>query len=161
MLRRKIVLLGSAGLVADALGAAVRSQPQRCDLTGYRQTFAAEFNDPRLPLSVHDGGPFTTRYEQWGGLRTLPGNKEQELYVDKTFVPASAGTDKMGHADAAVGVGKPLGYDPFAIRDGCLDITAVPVPVALRDRVRPPLSFWLDLDRMVIHAALRLLRNAR
>ena len=67
MLRRKIVLLGSAGLVADALGAAVRSQPQRCDLTGYRQTFAAEFNDPRLPLSVHDGGPFTTRYEQWGG----------------------------------------------------------------------------------------------
>ena len=72
MLRRKIVLLGSTGFVANALGAAVRAQGQSFDLTGFRQTFAAEFNNPRLPLSVHEGGPFTTRYEQWGGLRTLP-----------------------------------------------------------------------------------------
>ena len=147
MLRRKIVLLGSAGLVAEALGAPVRAQRQRFDLKGFRQTFAAEFNNPRLPLSVHEGGPFTTRYEQWGGLRTLPGNKEQELYVDKTFVPATAGTDKMGHADAPPGTGSPLGYDPFTLRDGCLDITAVPAPAALRDRVdRPYLSGLISTE---------------
>jgi hypothetical protein len=136
MLRRNVLRLSTAGLAIDALGAGGRAElRQRPNLAGYRETFAAEFDDPKLPLSIHDGGLFTTRYEQWGGLRTLPGTQEQELFVDKAFVPAPGGTDKTGHADAPTGTGPPLGYDPFTIRDGCLNITAVPVTPAQHNRV--------------------------
>jgi hypothetical protein len=136
MRRRDLLWLGTAGLALDALGTGGRGElRQRPDLAGYRQTFTAEFDDPKAPLSIHDGGPFTTRYEQWGGLRTLPGTHEQELFVDKAFVPAPGGTDEAGHADAPAGMGEPLGYDPFDIRDGCLNITAIPVNPAQRNRV--------------------------
>lgn len=134
--RRRALWLGAAGLTAAALARQGRTQPARpFDLSGYRQTFAAEFDDPAAPLTVARGGPFTTRFEQWGGLRTLTGTGEQELYVDAAFVPAPGGTDKEGHADAPDAQGKPLGYDPFAVRNGCLEISAIPVPAELRGRV--------------------------
>ena len=149
MIRRNVLLFGTAGLATGALGTRVgRAQPQRLDLSGYRKSFAAEFDDPKLPLSIHDGGPFSTRYELWGGLRTLPGTREQELYVDKNFVPASGGTDKAGRADAPKGTAeRPLGYDPFSIHDGCLEITAVPVTADQRNRVdRPYLSGMISTE---------------
>ena len=95
-----------------------------------------------------DGGPFSTRYEEWGGLRTLPGNKEEELYVDLGFVPAHGGTDKLGRADAPAGSQKPLGVNPFSISDGALSITAVPTPPALQELVdRRYLSGMIATDR--------------
>ena len=147
MLRRNVLLLGAAGMATGMLGIDANTQPRRLDLANYRQTFAAEFNDPKAPLSIHDGGPFTTRYEQWGGLRTLPANHEQELFVDKSFVPAAAGTDAAGHADAPPGSGKPLGYNPFVIRDGCLLISAVPATPTQRTRIdRPYLSGMISTE---------------
>lgn len=152
-MRRRNLVLGAAGVAVTGWLAknGMAQPPAVIDLTRYRRTFSAEFDDPNQPLSMRDGGPFTHRYEQWGGIRTLPANGELELYVDKAFVPAAGGTDKAGHADAIVGAGgapgAPLGYDPFKIRDSCLEISAVPVPAALRGRVdRPYLSGLISTE---------------
>ena len=127
----------TGGLAANGLA----QRPSHIELAKYRLTFNAEFDDPDRPLSVREGGPFTHRYEQWGGLRTLPATSELELFVDKAFVPAAGGTDKAGHADAPAGRGAPLGYDPFRVHDGSLDIAAVPLSADLLGRVdRPYLS---------------------
>lgn len=124
------------------------SSSRRLDLSRYRETFATEFGNPQRPLTRVNGGPFSTRFEEWGGLRTLPGNKEQELYVDPRFVPASGGTDKLGRADAPAGSNKkPLGVNPFSLRDGALEITAIPTPPALQELVdRPYLSGMICTD---------------
>ena len=146
MRRRDLLILGATGAAARWAPARA-APPRRIDLTAFRQTFAAEFNDPHAPLSVREGGPFTTRFEQWGGLRTLPGTGELELYVDSAYVPAPGGTDKDGHADAPAGSAPPLGYSPFLVRNGCLEITAIPVPSALRSRVdRPYLSGLISTE---------------
>jgi hypothetical protein len=129
MKRRDLLLRASAALLP------VPAAARDLDLSGYVQTFSAEFNDTAAPLSVKHGGPFTTRFEEWGGLRTLPATGELELYVDADFVPAPGGTDKDGHADAPPGsTAQPLGYDPFRIEDGCLLITAMPAASLRLDR---------------------------
>jgi hypothetical protein len=154
---RRTVLTAATGFAATGIvaGTLLPRAPARAarvfDLTGYRQTFAAEFNDPAAPLAVSAGGPFTTRFEQWGALRTLPGTGERELFVDPDFVPSPTGTDAVGHNDAPRGQGqpsaKPLGYNPFSVHDGVLDITAIPTPAALQSRVdRPYLSGMLSTE---------------
>jgi beta-glucanase (GH16 family) len=106
------------------------------DLSNYKLSFSTEFNNPKWPILRSDGGPFSTRFEEWGGLRTLPGNKEEELYVDAGFIPALSGTDELGRADAPPGTGnKPLDINPFSLRDGALRITAIRTPPALRTLV--------------------------
>jgi serralysin len=121
---------------------------RRLDLSHYKLTFVTEFDSPQRPLMRTDGGPFSTRFEEWGGLRTLPGNKEEELYVDPGFVPAREGTDKLGRADAPTGSPiKPLGVNPFSLRDGALEITAIPTPPALQELVdRRYLSGMISTD---------------
>ena len=145
MKRRDFVLGASgAGLTLGA-GRAYAEVPPGAgpNLSAYVRTFSAEFDDPAAPLSVKHGGPFTTRFENWGGLRTLPATGELELYVDADFVPAPGGTDKDGHADAPPGsTAPPLGYDPLRIEHGNLLITAASTAaLKLNSRVdRPYLS---------------------
>jgi len=144
MRRRSLVLLGCLP-VFSAFG---EERKRRLDLSAYEVTFTTDFHHADKPLLRVDGGPFTTRFEEWGGLRTLPGNKEQELYVDPGFVPAKDGTDAQGRADARPGAGKPLGVNPFSIRNGVLEITAAPTPPAMQHLVdRPFLSGMLSTDR--------------
>jgi len=151
MVGRRPVLLGAA---AGALAGvrplrAATSVGKGPDLSAYRLSFKTEFDHPARPLFVKDGGPFTTRYELWGGLRTLPNNKERELYVDPSFVPAAGGTNPAGAADALpYSSGAPLGYNPFALRGGALEISAKPTPPGLQPRVdRPYLSGMISTER--------------
>jgi hypothetical protein len=122
---------------------------RQLDLSIYVPSFTTEFNNPAKPLLRVNGGPFSSRFEEWGGLRTLPGNKEQQLYVDPDFVPAPEGTDAQGRADARAGSAiKPLGINPFAVNGAGLTITAIQTPSALRQAVdRPYLSGMLATDR--------------
>jgi hypothetical protein len=145
MLRRDLVLLGCIA----ALPAKAESRRRLLDLSNYRLTFLASFENTETPLLRRDGGPFSTRFEQWGGLRTLPGNKEEELYVDADFVPALRGTDELGRADALPGTGaRPLGVNPFMLSDGALSINAIRTPPALRTLVdREYLSGMLCTDQ--------------
>ena len=147
MRRRDLLVLGSLPALG-ALPALAAGKIRRFDLSRYQPTFSTDFSDKRRPLMRVDGGPFSTRYEEWGGLRTLPGNKELELYVDPGFMPAHGGTDKLGRADAPTGSGgKPLGVDPFSIRGGALEISAIPTPPALQELVdRPYLSGMISTD---------------
>jgi beta-glucanase (GH16 family) len=145
MRRRDLLLLGCL----PALPALADTRARQLDLSSYELSFSSAFGNARHPLLRVDGGPFSTRYEEWGGLRTLPGNKEQELYVDPGFVPARGGTDTLGRADAPPGSQiKPLGVNPFSFSDGALEITAIPTPAALQELVdRPYLSGMLSTDR--------------
>lgn len=138
-----VAAAGAFGAGVVPRGPALAAPGQGPDLSDYVRTFSAEFDDPAAPLQVKNGGPFTTRYENWGGLRTLPANGELQLYVDEAFVPAPGGTGKDGRADAPPGSdAAPLGYNPFRIADGCLLITAAPAAaLKLNGRVdRPYLS---------------------
>jgi beta-glucanase (GH16 family) len=142
--RRDLLLLGCL----PAMPAMAQSAPRRLDLSAYTPSFSTEFDNPKRPLMRSDGGPFSTRFEEWGGLRTLPGNKEEQLYVDSGFVPAHGGTDKLGRADAPAGSQKPLGVNPFSLSDGALKITAIPTPPALQELVdRQYLSGMISTDR--------------
>jgi len=125
------------------------SKGRRLNLSSYELSFSTRFDDPKRPLMRMDGGPFSTRFEEWGGLRTLPGNKEQELYVDPGFIPARGGTDTLGRADAPPGSSiRPLGVNPFSLSDGALDITAIPTALALQELVdRRYLSGMISTDR--------------
>jgi hypothetical protein len=144
MRRRGLLLLGCL----PVLPAFAESSKRRLNLAAYVPTFASAFDKPSSPLMRVDGGPFSTRYEEWGGLRTLPGNKEEELYVDPGFVPAKGGTDQLGRADAPAGSPRPLGINPFAISNGALDISAIPTPRPLQELVdRPYLSGMISTDR--------------
>jgi beta-glucanase (GH16 family) len=145
MRRRGLLVLG----FLPAISAMARSNGRWLDLSSFELSFSTTFDDPKRPFLRIDGGPFSTRYEEWGGLRTLPGNKEQELYVDPGFVPSPRGTDKLGNADAPPGSSvKPLGVNPFSFGDGALDITAIPTPPTLQELVdRQYLSGMLSTDR--------------
>lgn len=81
--------------------AMAESRGHRLDLSLYELSFATKFDDPQRPLMRIDGGPFSTRFEESGGLQTLPGNKEEDL--DPGFAPSRGGTDKLGRADAPGG----------------------------------------------------------
>ena len=130
--RRGLLLsAGCAGVVGVA--AAALPQGPGLDLSGYRQSFATQFDRPDAPLLVGDGGPFTSTYESWGGLRTLHGNQEQQLYVDAGFPALPSDAPR---------------YDPFSIKDGVLEIRAVPTPPAMRDVVPLPyVSGMLSTER--------------
>jgi beta-glucanase (GH16 family) len=145
MRRRDLLLLGCTPFMP----AMAEGRNRRLDLSAYEVSFATEFGDSQRPLLKSDGGPFSSRFEEWGGLRTLPGNKEEELYVDAGFIPAPEGTDELGRADARPGAGnKPLGVNPFSLSDGALAITAIPTPSTLRTSVdRPYLSGMICTDR--------------
>jgi beta-glucanase (GH16 family) len=144
MRRRDVLALGCLPLLAAVAEAGAR----RLDLSDFELSFSTAFDDPKRPLLRADGGPFSTRYEEWGGLRTLPGNEEQELYVDPGFVPSPGGTDKLGRADAPAGSPiKKLGVNPFSFREGALEITAIPTPAPLQELVdRRYLSGMLSTD---------------
>lgn len=115
------------------------------NLSDFELTFSADFSNQARKWFHYDGGPFTTRMESWGGLRTLPKNREQQLYVDPHFIPSPSGTDSLGRNDAPVG--KPLGYNPFGFDDGTLTITAIRTPPAMRHLVdRPYLSGIVGTD---------------
>src|ERR1700759_3105165 len=110
MWRRDCITLGCATF-AGAFGTV---PSRRLDLSGYELSFTTEFDKTQRPLFTSDGGPFSTCFEEWGGLRTLPGNKEAELYVDPSFMPSPHGTDALGRSDARPGAPiKPLGVNPF------------------------------------------------
>ena len=145
-MRRRDLLILSSLVAAPAFA---QSRNRRFDLSTYELSFSTEFDNPRRPLMRVDGGPFSTRFEEWGGLRTLPGNKEAELYVDPSFVPAHTGTDELGRADALAGSRiKPLGINPFSLSHGALDITAIPAPHAQQELVdRQYLSGMISTDR--------------
>jgi len=94
------------------------------DLTGYRLTFADEFNT----LSLWNGASSGTWRTDYGygatrdalGSRTLTNNHEQEIYIDAAM--KGAGTN-------------PIGITPFAIDNGVLTITASPTPTALKSQL--------------------------
>lgn len=119
------------------------------DLSDYRPSFTVNFTDPTQKLLLAEGGPFSPKYQDWGNLRTLPGNREEQLYVDPTFVPALTGTDPQGRADAPPGATlTPLGINPFHLAPNGLSIIAEPVPAALRTRIdRPYVSGMLSTEQ--------------
>ncbi|QQP92769.1 glycoside hydrolase family 16 protein (plasmid) [Skermanella sp. TT6] len=103
----------TAAVAGFAVGASVqvRADVYPAESDGYRRTFAAEFDDPSLALP---GPMFATSYVTWGGLRTLAGNQEAQLYIDETMPDV-----------AKAGVGA------FSIADGKLAIEARPTPEIL------------------------------
>jgi hypothetical protein len=145
MQRRELILLGCIA----AISGKAKSRERLLDLSNYKLTFSTDFSNPRTPVLRSDGGPFSTRYEEWGGLRTLPGNKEEELYVDAGFIPALSGTDELGRSDAPPGTGRmPLGVNPFSLSDGIFCITAIRTPPDLRTLVdREYLSGMICTDQ--------------
>lgn len=103
-------LRSSGTAVEDTGEPSPAPQPAVGGFDGYRSgpSFADEFDR----ADWMPGTEWNTSFRQWGGLRTLTGNKELQIYVD----PAYAGS-----------AGGPLGLDPFTVRDGVLSIEARPV----------------------------------
>ncbi|HVV66177.1 MAG TPA: glycoside hydrolase family 16 protein [Rhizomicrobium sp.] len=84
-------------------------------------TFKDDFNDFRM-LGAPSGVWRTTFGDgAWLGMdgRTLPNNGELELYVDPLYADAEGA----------------IGLDPFAVRDGHLEIRAAPTPRRLLARL--------------------------
>ena len=75
------------------------------DNDGYHLSFAEEFDDPAWA----PGSTWNTTFKQWGGLRTLSGNGELQVYVDPGYKGSAAA---------------PLGLDPFSVTEGVLSIEA-------------------------------------
>ncbi|UEM18700.1 family 16 glycosylhydrolase [Skermanella mucosa] len=81
---------------------------------GYHLAFADEFTDVTASFPNLS---WTTDFSRWGGLRTLSGNKELQNYVDPGF---------KGNSD------RPLGLNPFLVKDGVLTIEAKPTPPEMK-----------------------------
>lgn len=133
------VMVALGGLIETATSASA----QTLDLTDYDLAYAAEFRGPDGPagrsLQTRKVGALATRFETWGGLRTLPGNGELQLYVDPNFAPSPFGVNAQGFADASPEAGvAPLGLDPFRIETGALVISATRTPAALEKVVDRP-----------------------
>lgn len=83
-------------------------------------TFAEEFDG--LSLLRHGRGRWRTQFGHGGPTspdsRSLPGNGELQVYMDPDF--------------AGVGGTRPLGINPFSVRDGVLFIEASRTPEAAR-----------------------------
>lgn len=92
-----------------------RSDRARPPVPGLKLIFNEDFQ--HIKLFPAPGGWLTTFF--WGG-RTLPTNKEQQLFVD----PGLRGKS-----------GAELGLNPFHTRDGILTITADRTPESLRPEI--------------------------
>ncbi|MEF2073930.1 glycoside hydrolase family 16 protein [Consotaella aegiceratis] len=88
------------------------------NLDQFDLTFSAEFD---RPSDIDE--KFIHHYRRWGDLRTLAGNLEQELYVDRAYL------DELGAHDVEA---------PFSVDDGILSITARPTPEALSGKIDLP-----------------------
>lgn len=135
-------LFVSSCLGGPVVKAAVSRMPS-LDLSGYDLVYNGEFKGPDGPadrsLRTRPGSALATRIETWGGLRTLPGNGELQLYVDPDFAPLPDGVNAQGFADAPPGSGiATLELDPFRIEGGALVISATPTPAVLRQAVGRP-----------------------
>ena len=148
--RRMFNVLGASGvasLLSHRRAQPVAERNADLDLRLFKTTFSTNFANPNSKIFRTEGGPFGTRYERWSGIRTLVPNKEQELYVDRSFVPSPNGTDAGGHNDAPPGTGTPAGLNPFRLENGCLIITAQPTPHELLQTVgRPYVSGLISTD---------------
>ena len=87
--------------------------------TGLKQTFADEFDGISLYNAQTGHGTWKTSYtygpsDGWSSIssRTLAANGELEIYVDPTYAGDPAKNTK------------PLGINPFSVKDGVLSITA-------------------------------------
>jgi beta-glucanase (GH16 family) len=110
-------------------GATASSDRARLNRAGLTQTFLDDFKQfswyaEDLPGTPTGGGTWRTNFGYQGpqglGSRTLPNNKELELYVDRAF---------RGTASA------PLGLNPFHITDRGLEITAERAPEDIRPKM--------------------------
>jgi hypothetical protein len=112
------VLLAAIAPATAGAAAVLTAAP---DGRALRLAFSDEFNSFR-PWTGH-GGVWRTTFGDGSqkGLdrRSLPTNGELELYVDATLRDASG----------------PIGLDPFAVRDGILEISARPTPPGLVGRL--------------------------
>ena len=145
--RRPFLALGSAAVLTPITGRAAELKPT-LDLSGLVPSFGTDFANPSKPIFRTEGGPFSTKYERFSGARTLAPNKEQELYVDRFFVPSPTGPDSNGGNDSKDPHGKPAGLNPFRVENGVLIITASPTPPDLLKTVgRPYVSGLLSTDR--------------
>lgn len=85
----------------------------------YRLVFNEEFNTLSLDPTGEGKGVWTPWFVRWS-TRTLPANGEQQIYMD----PAYRGTGD-----------RPLGINPFRLRDGVLSIEARPTPAAAKPQL--------------------------
>lgn len=113
------VPLATATLLA-LLGSALHasSEETTLDVNRYALRFSAEFDDQS---DLTD--KFINQYRRWGNLRTLAGNDERQLYVDRTYL------DAIDLQDVD---------DPFEVKGGNLEIIARQTPKAARDRIEFP-----------------------
>lgn len=115
-------VLAAAALSAagPSLGAPLARSPDGRALT---LTFDDEFDSFQPWRAGH--GVWRTTFRAGGrandfNVRTLKHNGELQLYVDPDFAPD----------------GRPLGLDPFRVRDGVLEIAASPAPPEVTDDLR-------------------------
>ena len=92
----------------------------------YERTFTANFLNPNEEFNRVDNPWFTTANfrlnpEDLNTCRRLGANKERQLYVDQDFSYD----------------GRKLGINPFAIKDGILSITALPLSGAQKEILAP------------------------
>ncbi|MBC6715564.1 glycoside hydrolase family 16 protein [Aurantimonas sp. DM33-3] len=111
-----LAIATSLALLASAPHAS--SKEASIDIDRYALRFSAEFDNQR---DLSD--KFINHYRRWGNLRTLAGNEEQQLYVDRTYLDAI----DLREIDA-----------PFEVKGGNLEIIARPTPKAARDRIDFP-----------------------
>lgn len=92
-------------LPTNSMASDIADRVKDVDGRHYVLVFDEEFAEPMgFPNSK-----FLTHYKMWGGLRTLAGNKEKQLYVDREY---------------ALPDGKNFALDPFSVVSGALRIEA-------------------------------------
>ena len=145
--RRPFLAWGGAAALAPLVGHAATDGPA-LDLSRLVPSFSTDFANPAKPIFRTEGGPFSTRYENFSGARTLAGNKELQLYVDKHFAPSPNGVTANGNNDSPDPHAKPAGLNPFRVENGVLVISATPTPPDLLATVgRPYVSGLVSTDR--------------
>ncbi|MEN3791627.1 glycoside hydrolase family 16 protein [Fulvimarina sp. MAC3] len=115
-LSARLTLAMWALLIAGTAEASPRQG--QLDIEHFALRFSAEFNDEQ---DLNE--KFINHFRRWGNLRTLTGNEEQQLYVDRTYL------DAVDLGDVAA---------PFEVRDGNLEIIAQPTPESARERIDLP-----------------------
>jgi beta-glucanase (GH16 family) len=112
-----------AGVVLHAAQAQSKTAPLTRSPDGRPlvMTFSDNFDSLRLvrPGEPPGQGVWRTTFGEGGGLsnRTLVSNQEMQLYVDPDMADAQ---------------GRPMGLNPFSVKDGVLDIFAAPTEPRLQ-----------------------------